>query len=106
DLFLDGACDVGKDRAVTRGELEADAGVAGRDLHVEPAPPTPDLRAVDRVARLCDERVERRRRNRDAAARRLGHDVAHPAPTAASRVSSRKLVEYRPLRNASLARIS
>src|SRR2546425_9741302 len=31
---------------------------------------------------------------------------AHAAPTAANRVSSRKLVEYRPLRNASLARIS
>src|SRR4029079_15322555 len=60
---------------------------------------------VDALSCAHDELVQRRRGHGDRATL-PGLNVAHAAPTAASRVSSRKLVEYVPPRNSSLARIS
>src|SRR5262249_48472171 len=88
-----------------RRALEPHPRPAVADLDLEPAATAPDIRAAHRLSSLHDELRQSRRRDRDGAAL-TRDDVAHAAPTAASCFSSRKLVEYAPLRNSSLATIS
>src|SRR5439155_7107040 len=94
-----------KHEPVARRQLQPHARLTKRDVDVEPTASTTDLHAVNGLRGLDDETGQGRRSHRDRACW-LRNDEAHAAPTAANCVSSRKLVEYRPLRNASLARIS
>src|SRR3954453_20030599 len=75
------------------------------DVHFEPPPAAPDVRAVDSLHRADDELRQRLGRDDDRATL-VRDDVTHAAPTAASSFSARKLVEYTPLRNSSLGGIS
>src|SRR5581483_7476230 len=76
-----------------------DLGTAVLDLHVDLPPRPPHARSVDRLDGPDD----------DPRQRALGHPHAGSEdlhPTAASSTSSRNDVEYSPLRNRSLPRIS
>src|SRR5256714_12201555 len=109
DPFLHGGRHLGETAAVLDGELQLGAGAATLELDAEPATPLAQPGSVDGSDRAPHDLGQRDLAHTHRAAPLLDEDAAHDEPASAGSrapASSRKDVEYSPLRNSSLARIS
>src|SRR5207244_10540375 len=108
DPLLHGGRHLGEYTPVRDGELQLAAGAAVLQLDTEPPASLAQPRTVDRGDSAPHDLRQRGLAHADGAAALLHEHPAHDPASAGSRApaSSRNDVEYSPLRNSSLSRIS
>src|SRR5436853_6982413 len=109
DPFLHGGRHLGETAAVLDGELQLGAGAATLELDAEPATALAQPGSVDGSDRAPHDLRQRDLADAYRAGALLDEDAAHDEPASAGSrapASSRKDVEYSPLRNSSLSRMS